>query len=182
MHFTIKKELVIVISADFSKERFCTEALVSAQYAIMMVLWCKSKKYSRQKKTHQRQQAFSPTSPDSSTLTDLQPSWPLRSILVAAPLPPLLEPPVSRIWPGLTKQVAIPSPCTQTGVVRTLRAVGLNKMDGTADTEPKHTNELQHSLFSVQGMGPSLDKTPPFRKLCFFHSCFCLYSTFYTKI
>lgn len=164
-HFTTKKESVIVTSADFSEQMvLCWDlrrCLVcynkigrEVNWCCMNVLvWCKSKKYSRQETKNQRQQDFSPKSPDSSTPTDLQPSWPLRSILVAAPLPPLLEPPVSRTWPGLTKQVAIPSPSTQTGVVRTLRAVVLNEMDGTGDTAAKQTHELQYCLLPAQGMG-----------------------------
>lgn len=125
----------------------------------------KRKKYSRQETKHQMKQTFSPKSPDSSTLTDLQPSWPLRRILVAAPLPPLLEPPVSRTCPGLTKQVAIPSPSTQTGMTCTLRAVGLHdrQMDGTGDTEAKQTHELRSVPQCAQTVLPT---TTPFGKLC----------------
>lgn len=98
-------------------------------------------------KKNQSQQALSPKSNDGSTLTDLQPSCPLRSILVTAPLPPLLEPPVSSTCPGPTEEVAIPSPSMQTGVGRTLRAMWLQdgQMDGTGDTEGKQTNKTSQS-------------------------------------
>lgn len=87
----------------------------------------------------------SPISADGSTLTDLQPSCSLSRSLIAAPLPPLLEPPVSRTHPGLTDTEAIPSPSTQTGVVRTLRAVVLQEgpTDGTGDS--KATTQCQHA-------------------------------------
>lgn len=104
-----------------------------------------------QETKQQRWQYYSPKSPDRSTLTDRQPSWPLRRILVAAPLPALLEPPVSRTWPRLSRQVAIPSPSTQTGMTRTLRAVGLHngQIDGTGCHEAKQTQELYSVLVCI---------------------------------
>lgn len=108
---------------------------------------CKSVTYDWLETKSQSQQALSPKSNDGSTLTDLQRSWPLKRILVTAPLPPLLEPPVSRTCPGPTKEVAIPSPSIQTGMGRTLRAMGLQdgQMDGTGDTEGKQTNKTSQS-------------------------------------
>lgn len=68
---------------------------------------------------------LAPKSTVGSTLTDLHPSWSLRSIRATGPLPPLAEPPVSRTCPGLTEVEAIPSPSVSTGTGRTLRAAGL---------------------------------------------------------
>lgn len=80
---------------------------------------------------------FSPSSPDVSTLTELQPLQPFRRSLGAALLPTLLEPPVRRTCLGLSRQVAIPSPSTLSGMGWTLRTGRLREdgtMHGTADS------------------------------------------------
>lgn len=60
-----------------------------------------------------------------STLLALQPFWPLRRSLATDPLPPLLDPPVSRTCSGLSKVDAMPSPSTYTGKLCALRTVVL---------------------------------------------------------
>lgn len=106
------------------------------------------------KQKNQKQQALSPKSTDGSTQTNLQPSWSLRRILVTAILPPLLEPPVSRTWPGLTKAEAIPSPSIETGMVRKLRAVALQ--DGQTD-DTGYTSANTHQKIT-QTSQPSQQK------------------------
>lgn len=77
---------------------------------------------------------FLPSSPDASTLTELQPLQPLKRSLGAALLPALLEPPVRRTCFGPSRQEAIPRPSTLSWTGSTLRTKWLRGGGTTAGT------------------------------------------------
>lgn len=85
---------------------------------------------------HQKTKLFLPVSPETCGMKSLQLSWCLWRILTAESLPLRLKPPVSNTFPGLSKQLAIPQPSTQSAVVVTPTLAGLRDgtMDGTEGT------------------------------------------------